>query len=306
MSSLWVICVPLPVDHPTCKIKNCWHAVKAHFGTRSRSYRKDLCLEWRPIVRLWVNVAAQPLPFPRCKARSCWDSVDAHFQDIVVMMSQPFPRRKVADSSMIVQCRHTAFALSMMQGQKLLRLRWRSYSEHSPDVVATMVCLERWATVRLWVKDVAKPSEFPMMQCQKLLTLRWRSFLGGSSVTVCCAFTYKGCHNYDYGSMPLHIPAMIQDVRPEIVDAPLTLVSMTGQSACRLLFSLRSRPILLLGMDATMQAGDCWIDMTINYWCSVDAHLWGYLRDLLTVIGCTTIVQNMHTASIGSKYTVSM
>jgi len=222
------------------------------------------------------------------------------------MLSQPFSRRKVSDSSMIVQCRHAALASSMMQGQKPLKLHWRSYLGHSPDVVATMFCLERRAIVRLWVKDTPEPSEFWMMQCQESLTLCWRSFLGCCSDIVFCVFTYKGRQNYDYGYMPLHSPAIIQDVRPEIVDARLMLISMTGQCACGLPFSLLSRPIFLLWMDATMPAGDCWIDMTINHWRSVDAHLWAYLRDLLTVIGCTTIVQNMHTASIGSQYTISM
>jgi len=210
MSSLWVICAPLPLDYPTCKIKNRWRSVDAHFATRLQSYRKHFCLERWPIVPLWVNVAAQPLPFPRCKARSRWRSVDAHFQDTVAMLSEPFSRRKAANSSMTVQCRHAALAFSMMQGQKPLMLRWRSiddplvlhwrsYLGHSPNVDASMFCLARRAIVRLWVKDAAKPSEFSMMQCQKLLTLRWHSFLEGSSDIVCCVFTYKGRQNYDYG-----------------------------------------------------------------------------------------------------------
>jgi hypothetical protein len=64
--------------------------------------------------------------------------------------------------------------------------------------------------------------------------------------------------------MPLHSPVIIQDVRPEIVDALLTLISMTGQYACGLPFSLQSRKILLLWMGATMQPGDYKIDMTMN------------------------------------------
>ena len=106
--------------------------------------------------------------------------------------------------------------------------------------------------------------------------------------------------------MPLHSPVIIQDVRQEIVDALLTLISMTGQGACGLPFYLLSRLKLLLWMDATMQPCDCWIGMTINYWCSIDAHFWTHLRDLLTVIGCSTISHKMHTAPIGSQYTVSM
>jgi hypothetical protein len=106
--------------------------------------------------------------------------------------------------------------------------------------------------------------------------------------------------------MPLYGPVIIQDVRPELVDAPLMPIYMMRHRACGLPFSLLSQPILLLWKDASLQPGDCWIDMTINDWCSVDAHLWAHLRDILTVIGCSTVVQKIHTASIGSRYTGSM
>jgi hypothetical protein len=56
--------------------------------------------------------------------------------------------------------------------------------------------------------------------------------------------------------MPLHSTVIIQDVGQEIVDALLTLISITGQYACGFPFSLLSRPILLLWMDATVQQGD--------------------------------------------------
>jgi hypothetical protein len=67
-----------------------------------------------------------------------------------------------------------------------------------------------------------------------------------------------------------------------------------------------SRLIRLLWVDATMQPGDCWIEMTINRGRSVDAHLQAYLRSLPTVIGCSKIVQKIHSASVGSQYRVSM
>jgi hypothetical protein len=57
--------------------------------------------------------------------------------------------------------------------------------------------------------------------------------------------------------MPSHSPVIIQDVRPEIVDGPLTLISITGQGAYGLPFYLLSWSILLLWMDAPMQPGDC-------------------------------------------------
>ena len=144
------------------------------------------------------------------------------------------------------------------------------------------------------------------MQCQKWLTLHWYSFLGGSSIIVCSIVVHIGRQYYDYGKIPLHIPVIIHDVRPQIVDAPLTLISMPGQCACRFPFYLLRRPILRLWMDATMQPGDCWIGITINHWCSIEAYHWAHHRDIVIVIPCSTIIQKMHTAFIGSQYTVSM
>jgi len=54
------------------------------------------------------------------------------------MLSQPLSPRKAADSSIIDKRCRTALAFLMMQGQKLLSLRWRSLLEHSSDVVVTM------------------------------------------------------------------------------------------------------------------------------------------------------------------------
>jgi hypothetical protein len=190
------------------------------------------------------------------------------------MLSQQLLGRKAADSSMMVHCHHTAHEFSMMQGHKSLTLRWRSCLGHIPNDLTSMFCLERRAIVRLWVKDAVKPSGFTMMQWQKSVTLCWRWCLAGSSDIVSSIFAHKGCQYYYYGKMPLHSQVIIQDVRPDIIDDPLTLISMTGQCACGLPFSLLSRPIFLLWMDSTMQPGDCWMDLTINHWRSVDAHFY--------------------------------
>jgi hypothetical protein len=56
--------------------------------------------------------------------------------------------------------------------------------------------------------------------------------------------------------MSLHGLVIIQDVKPEIVDGPLMLISMTWQCSFGFQFSLLSLTILLLWMDATMQPGD--------------------------------------------------
>jgi len=105
--------------------------------------------------------------------------------------------------------------------------------------------------------------------------------------------------------MPLHSPIIIQDARPQIVDTMVTLISMMGQGACRLPLYLLRWPILLLWMDVTMQHFDCWMGKTVNHWCSVHTHHRAHLNDILTVIGCSTIVHKMHTVFIGFQYTVS-
>ena len=139
------------------------------------------------------------------------------------MSSQPFSHREAANSSIIVQCRHAALVIFMMQGQKSLTLHWRSCLGHSPDVGTTMFRLERRAIVRLWVKDAVKPSVFSMMQCQKSLTLRWRSFLGGSSDIVYSIFAYKGRQYYDFGlnaaAQPSYYPGCRTRNRWRSVDA---------------------------------------------------------------------------------------
>jgi len=106
--------------------------------------------------------------------------------------------------------------------------------------------------------------------------------------------------------MPFHSPMIIHDATPEIVDTALTLIVMMGSGMCHLPFYLLKLPILLVWMDATMQRFDCWTGKTINRWHSIDAHLWAHLRDILTVIGCSTIVHTMHTVCFASQYTVSM
>ena len=105
--------------------------------------------------------------------------------------------------------------------------------------------------------------------------------------------------------MLLHSPVIIQDTRPKIVDAPLTLISRMGQGVCHLRFYLLRWPILFLLMDATMQPLDCWMCKTVNCLHSVDAHLRALLRDILTVIGYPIIVHKMHTVFIDSQYSIS-
>jgi len=62
------------------------------------------------------------------------------------------------------------------------------------------------------------------MQAQISLTLRWWSFLGDSSDIVTSILSNKGGQYYDYGCMLWHSTWIIQDAKPKIGDAPLTLI----------------------------------------------------------------------------------
>ena len=106
--------------------------------------------------------------------------------------------------------------------------------------------------------------------------------------------------------MLLHSPVIIQVARPEIVEATLTLISIMRQGACFLPFYLFRQPTRHLWTDATTQPFDCWPCKTINCRRSIDAHLWAHLWDILTIIGCWTIIKQKITFIIGREYTVSL
>jgi len=71
--------------------------------------------------------------------------------------------------------------------------------------------------------------EFSKMQDQILLMLHWHSFSGGGSNIVAVLCAYQDGQYCDYGVILLCSPVIIQDARPEISDAPLTLIARMGQ-----------------------------------------------------------------------------
>jgi len=73
---------------------------------------------------------------------------------------------------------------------------------------------------------------------------------------------HKGGQYYHYDLMLSRNPVIIQDIRPEISDAPLTLISPMGQLACHLPFYIESRSLTPLWIDVTMQPFDCRKDQT--------------------------------------------
>jgi len=135
-----------------------------------------------------------------------------------------------------------------------------------------------------------------------MLTLRWCSFLEGTSDIIGRIFAHNSSQNCDYRWMLLHSPVIVEDARPQFIHAPLTLISELGQGAYCLPFELKRGRILPLSMDVTMQPFDCWMGQTLNCGHFVNPHL----SDILSVIGCSTIVHNIHTVIIDSQRKISM
>jgi hypothetical protein len=104
--------------------------------------------------------------------------------------------------------------------------------------------------------------ELSMMQDQKLLTLHCRSFVGGGSDMVAGLCAHIGGQCCHYGLILLCSLVSIQDARPDIGDAPLTVISRMGHRACCLPFHIETRPITPLWIVVTMQPFDCRKDQT--------------------------------------------
>jgi len=188
-----------------------------------------------------------------------------------------------------------------MQDQKMMTLLRRSFLQGSSFLVTTIVLNKGGQYFDYQITPLHSRSIIQDAR-PKMLTLRWCSFLAASGDFLTSIFALEGGQYWDYVLMPVHSQVIIQDARPKIVDAPLMLISRLGQRTCRLPFNLSRRPIRPLWMDTTMQPFNCGMGNTINHWRYIDDHL----RDILTVIGCSTIVHTMHTVVIDSQYIIAM
>jgi len=66
------------------------------------------------------------------------------------------------------------------------------------------------------------------MQDQKSLTLRWGAILGDGRNVVIGIFGLRGRRYIKCGQISLNGPWIIQNAWPQIVDAPLMLISRIG------------------------------------------------------------------------------
>jgi len=72
----------------------------------------------------------------------------------------------------------------------------------------------------------------PVRHCHEHL------FLAGGSDIVTNIFASKGSQYNDYGEIQLHRPLIVEDARPNIVDAPLTIIFRRWQQYAQYSFCL--------------------------------------------------------------------
>ena len=78
----------------------------------------------------------------------------------------------------------------------------------------------------------------PDLQVQKLMTLCWRSFSQWGRENVALSFAYKGGQYLIYEFLQPIGTQITRDASPLIIDAPLTLIFMTGLGVCFTFFWL--------------------------------------------------------------------
>jgi hypothetical protein len=99
--------------------------------------------------------------------------------------------------------------------------------------------------------------ELLMMQDQKSFTFCWLSLWGGGSNIIAGLGEHKSCQFWDYGFKLWRTPVIIQDARPEISDAPMTLICSMGQRNFPFSFYVSSGPITAPWINVTMKHFDC-------------------------------------------------
>ena len=87
------------------------------------------------------------------------------------------------------------------------------------------------------------PFRLPKMQDQQSLTLRWRSLSEWGRECVAFSFAYKGSLSLIYERLHPIATQIAQEVRPKIIDSPLTLIFRMGQGVFLTGFWLWRRPI---------------------------------------------------------------
>ena len=127
------------------------------------------------MVQWWAPVSAQCRDYPICKTKTCWHSIDIDFDDGVTLMPCTALPEKAATTLYMNCCHNVTLWLHRMQDQKLLMLRWRSFSGLGGHRPLLFLPLKEANTSIMHVCNKSPP-RLPTMQSQESLMLPWHSF----------------------------------------------------------------------------------------------------------------------------------
>jgi len=133
-----------------------------------------------------------PQDYPWYMTNNRWRSVDAHFHDLAGRVLQSVLPIKAAKNSFITDYNLSEVWLPRMHDQKLLTLRWHSFSWWGREGIA--ICFAYKGSQKFlsdWLQPIG--GVIPTLHDEKSLTLRWRS----------------SCHGCIHNMQSFHLPQSI-------------------------------------------------------------------------------------------------
>ena len=112
------------------------------FTTARGGYCNLFCVKWRPKIPLWQMATYQQCRYPGRMTKNCWRSVDAHFEDGARRVLQSDLPMKEAKNSFMTGCNISVVWLPRTHDQKLLTLRWLSFSWWGRECVIIIFACE--------------------------------------------------------------------------------------------------------------------------------------------------------------------
>ena len=91
------------------------------------AYGSFFCLKSKPIPHLWMAATDRHSDYQWWKTKNQWHSIDAHIQNGAGSLWLSLWPKEPADTTLKNSRKQSADRLQMMQDQKLLTLRWRSF-----------------------------------------------------------------------------------------------------------------------------------------------------------------------------------
>jgi len=141
----------------------------------------------------------------------------------VVAISLPYLPITAANALDIDVCDQVPHRLPKMQDQNWLTGHWRMFQDGAGTVLHLSVRIKMTDTITI-NKQYQITAEFPNLDDQQSLTLCWPSCSVWGREGVAFSFACKGGQNSHYvPPLPNHVLNTLH-IRPEIVDAALTLI----------------------------------------------------------------------------------